>query len=147
MNQDIDNKNLPVYTIGVAAGLIGVSVHALRMYESAGILSPKRTETKRRLYSKNDINRLKCVRHFIKEDGLNIAGIKTVLSMIPCWKLKPCSEEDRKKCDAYYKMGEPCWIVQNVGDICQDVDCRDCSVYLNAASYTNIKELIKQVYE
>jgi len=147
MNQDIDNNNLPVYTIGVAANFIGVSVHALRMYETAGILSPKRTETQRRLYSKNDITRLQSVRHFIEEDGLNIAGIKTVLSMIPCWKLKPCSVEYRKKCDAYYKMGEPCWIVETRGDICTGVDCRDCEVYLNVASCTNIKELVKQVYE
>ncbi len=147
MIQDLENNNLPVYTIGVAANLIGVSVHALGMYESAGILSPKRSETKRRLYSKNDIIRLKCVRHFIEDDGLNIAGIKTVLSLIPCWKLKPCSEEDRGKCDAYHKMGEPCWIVKTRGDICTDVDCRDCEVYLNAANCTNIKELIKQVYE
>ena len=147
MNQYLDNNNLPVYTIGVAANLIGVSVHALRMYESAGILSPKRTETKRRLYSKNDIKRLQCVRYFIKEDGLNIAGIKTVLSMVPCWKIKPCQEKDRANCDAYHKMGEPCWIVNNVGDICEEVDCRDCNVYLGVADCTNIKELIKQVYE
>jgi MerR family transcriptional regulator/heat shock protein HspR len=147
MNQNLDNNNLPVYTIGVTANLIGVSVHALRMYENAGILSPKRTKTKRRLYSKNDIKRLQCVRHFIEEDGLNIAGIKTVLSMIPCWKIKPCSEEDWKSCDAYYKMGDPCWIVKTRGKICTDVDCRDCEVYLNVASCTNIKELTKQVYE
>ena len=147
MKPDIDNNNLPVYTIGVAADLIGVSVHALRMYETAGILSPKRTETQRRLYSKNDITRLQRVRHFIEEDGLNIAGIKTVLSVIPCWKLRPCSEKDRGKCDAYYKMGEPCWAVETRGDICTGVDCRDCEVYLNAADYKNIKKLIKQVYE
>ena len=147
MNQGLDNNNLPVYTIGVAADLIGVSVHALRMYETAGILSPKRTKTQRRLYSKNDITRLQGVRHFIEEDGLNIAGIKTVLSVIPCWKLKPCSKEDRGKCDAYYKMGEPCWAVETRGDICTGVDCRDCEVYLNAADYKNIKKLIKQVYE
>ena len=67
--------------------------------------------------------------------------------MIPCWKLKPCGEEDQKKCDAYYKMGEPCWIVQNVGDICKNVDCRDCNVYLGVADCKNIKELTKQVYE
>ncbi len=147
MKQNIDDQNLPVYTIGVVAGLIGISVHALRMYESAGILSPKRTDTKRRLYSKNDVKRLHCVRHFIKKDGLNIAGIKTVLSMIPCWKIKPCGEEDQKKCDAYYKMGEPCWTVQNVGDICKNVDCRDCNVYLSVADCKNIKELTRQVYE
>ena len=39
MNKDLENNNLPVYTIGVAANLIGVSVHALIMYENAGILS------------------------------------------------------------------------------------------------------------
>jgi len=147
MSHNLDDNNLPVYTIGVAANLIGVSVHSLRLYENVGILTPKRTDTKRRLYSKNDISRLKCVRHFIEDEGLNLAGIKTVLSMVPCWKIKPCKEEDRKDCDAYSKMGEPCWIVKNVGDICKEIDCRDCNVYLSVAQCKNIKELTRQAYE
>lgn len=147
MSHNLDDDNLPVYTIGVAANLIDVSVHSLRLYETVGILTPKRTETKRRLYSKNDINRLKCVRHFIEDEGLNLAGIKNILSMVPCWKIKPCKEEDRKNCDAYVKMGEPCWIVKNVGKICEEIDCRDCNVYLSVAQCKNIKELTRQAYE
>ncbi len=121
MSQNIDDNNLPVYTIGVAAKLVDTSVHSLRLYESAGIMTPKRTETKRRLYSKNDISRLQCVRHFIEDEGLNLAGIKMLLSTVPCWKIKPCNVENRIDCDAYTKMGEPCWIVKNVGEICARV--------------------------
>lgn len=147
MSHNLNDDNLPVYTIGVAAKLVGTSVHSLRLYESAGIMAPKRTETKRRLYSKNDISRLKCVRRFIEDEGLNLAGIKMLLSTVPCWKIKPCTEDDRKDCDAYSKMGEPCWIVKNVGPICDEIDCRDCNVYLSVAQCSNIKELTRQAYD
>lgn len=143
MAVNLDDQNLPVYTIGVAAKLVETSVHSLRLYETVGLLSPKRTETQRRLYSQNDINRLKCIRNFIEVEGLNLAGIKTALSLVPCWQIKECSTEDREKCDAYYKIGEPCWIVKNRGDLCTEVDCRDCEVYLSVGKCSNIKELIK----
>ena len=70
-----------------------------------------------------------------------------LLSTIPCWQIKPCKEEDRIDCDAYTNMGEPCWIVKNVGDICKEIDCRDCYVYLSVAQCKNIKELTRQAYE
>ena len=144
MKPNLEDLNLPVYTIGVAADLVDVSVHTLRLYESAGIFSPKRTETRRRLYSINDIQRLKCVRKFIEEDGLNIAGIKMMLSLIPCWDIKPCSEDDRKNCDAYHNVGKPCWIVKNRGGNCDELDCRECKVYLSVADCTNMKEFLKK---
>ena len=51
----MDDKDLPVYTIGIATKLVGVSVDSLRLYENVGLFSPKHTDTKLRLYSNNDI--------------------------------------------------------------------------------------------
>jgi len=34
----------------------------------------------------------------MKKDGLNIAGIRTLLALVPCWAIRPCSDEEREKC-------------------------------------------------
>lgn len=146
--QDIPGKladtERGVYTIGVASDLVGVSVHTLRMYEKEGLILPDRTQTQRRLYSQMDIERLRCVRLAIEEQGLNIAGIKAVMSMIPCWDLKGCSQADRESCDAFTDIGEPCWSVNKMGGFCQDLDCRTCDVYRRTSTCHNMKSFLKE---
>ncbi|MBL6990808.1 MAG: MerR family transcriptional regulator [Bacteriovoracaceae bacterium] len=122
--------------------MINVSVHTLRLYESSGLIIPQRTESKRRLYSRNDIKRLGLIRYLIEEKGLNLAGIKLLLSLIPCWKIRKCSSKDQKKCDAFKTMKEPCWIVKNKCDLCAADDCRECPVYKKSASLDEVKKLI-----
>jgi MerR family transcriptional regulator/heat shock protein HspR len=133
----------PLYSIGVVAKKFGLSVHTLRLYESEGLILPYKTDTKRRLYSQADINRIACIRDLIERRGLNIAGIKALLAMIPCWQLKPCSDEDRKNCDAYTSQTLPCWIVKDKGEKCQQVECRECNVYKSMSMCTNFKEYLK----
>lgn len=146
--QDIPTKladqERPVYTISVAADLVGVSVHTLRMYETEGLLLPERTASKQRLYSQMDIERLRCIRLAIEERGLNLAGIKAILSMIPCWELKGCSPEDQQACDAFTEIKEPCWAVKRMGPFCRELDCRNCEVYRRASTCHNMKEFLKE---
>lgn len=143
IHKNLNDIERPVYTIGVAADMIGVSVHTLRAYENSGLILPQRTKTKRRLYSRNDIERLQFIRMMIEERGLNIAGIKVLLSLIPCWDLVDCSIEDRRNCDAFTNMEEPCWVVTNTGDACKDEDCRKCSIYSNLSPYADMKIYLK----
>ena len=63
--------------------------------EEKALLIPFYTKSGRRLFSQTDIVRLKCIRNHLDEQGLNIAGIKALMAMVPCWLLKPCSESDR----------------------------------------------------
>ncbi len=140
----LSDKTRPVFTIGVAAELIDVSVHTLRMYENEGLILPRRTKTKRRLYSQIDIERLQCIRTMIEERGLNLAGIKAMMSMAPCWEIKGCSEADRVGCDAYEHALEPCWVVKTKAKICQEEDCAECQVYREVTTCHNMKSLIKQ---
>lgn len=133
----------PVYTIGIIANKFNISVHTLRLYESEGLILPYKTKTNRRLYSKADIDRIRCIREMIEEKGLNFAGIKWALSMVPCWDLLPCSATDRESCDAYTNATAPCWSVPFKAEKCQNVDCRDCRVYQDLSGCNNLKEYLK----
>lgn len=69
-----------VFGITVAAGLVGTGVQNLRAYERAGLLEPARTAGGTRLYSQDDIDRLRRIDALLRE-GLNLAGIARVLEL------------------------------------------------------------------
>ena len=71
----------PVYTISVAARLLGVSPQTLRVIEREGLLDPHRTEANIRLYSENDLLLLQRIRTLVSEEGVNLAGVKIILEM------------------------------------------------------------------
>ena len=71
----------PVYTIRIAAQLVGVHQQTLRTYEREGLLMPARTAGRQRLYSQNDIERLLMIRRLIDELGVNIAGADIILRL------------------------------------------------------------------
>ena len=69
-----------VYGISVAAGLVGMGTQNLRLYEARGLLEPERTEGGTRLYSANDLDRLRRIGDLL-DAGLNLAGIGMVLDL------------------------------------------------------------------
>ncbi|MUL42581.1 MerR family transcriptional regulator [Streptomonospora sp. PA3] len=69
-----------LYTISVAAELAGVSAQSLRLYEQRGLLAPARTDGGTRLYSDNDIARLRRISELVDE-GVNLAGIARILDL------------------------------------------------------------------
>jgi MerR family transcriptional regulator, heat shock protein HspR len=70
----------PCYTMSVAARLVGVPAHALRTYEREGLLSPGRLGKRNRLFSDADIARARHIASLARQ-GINMAGIKTILRM------------------------------------------------------------------
>ena len=94
-------KTDPVYTIGVAANLLGVSVHLLRVYEQEGLILSERTPTGRRMYSDLEIEKVRCIRRMIKEEGMNYEGVRRMLALIPCWRLRKCEHHERDTCSAF----------------------------------------------
>ena len=68
-----------VFVISVAARLVGMHANTLRKYEGAGLLSPARTDGRIRLYSTEDINRLRQIQTLSEEHGINVAGIRLAL--------------------------------------------------------------------
>jgi MerR family transcriptional regulator, heat shock protein HspR len=71
----------PRYMISIAAELVGMHPQTLRIYESKGLVSPKRTSGNTRLYSEADLERLRLIQRLTTELGLNLAGVEIVLRL------------------------------------------------------------------
>lgn len=144
MNQII-NTNTPIYPIRTAAQLLGISVPTLRMYEKEGLILPHKTAGNQRIYSEDDLERLRCIRRAINESKISINGIKTIYSLIPCWEVVKCSEEDRKVCNAFKNHEQPCWTFTHPNTTCENRDCKECEVYTEYSQCGSIKDLIKKI--
>jgi MerR family transcriptional regulator, heat shock protein HspR len=133
----------PVYTLSVASNLSGIPVHSIRQYIDKGLMIPFKKESSRNLFSQVDIFRLKYIHKLLEKDGLNIAGIKTLLALIPCWAIRQCSNEERVKCEAYNSEIYPCWEASEKGTLCKNTNCRECEVYCSIENYPNLKSFLK----
>src|SRR4051794_6355410 len=71
----------PIYMISVAADLVGMHPQTLRIYEQKGLVRPQRTPGNTRLYSEQDLDRLRLIQRLTSEFGLNLAGVEVVLRM------------------------------------------------------------------
>ena len=71
----------PIYMISVAAELVGMHQQTLRIYESKGLVRPKRTAGNTRLYSERDVDRLRVIQRLTTELGLNLSGVELVLKL------------------------------------------------------------------
>ena len=71
----------PLYMISVAAELAGMHPQTLRIYEQKGLITPARTPRNTRLYSEEDIERLKKIQEFTTRLGMNLAGVEKVLEL------------------------------------------------------------------
>jgi MerR family transcriptional regulator/heat shock protein HspR len=70
-----------VFMISVAADLAGMHPQTLRMYESRGLIEPKRSPKGTRLYSHADVERLKRIQEMTADLGLNLAGVERVFEL------------------------------------------------------------------
>lgn len=136
--EEKEKKNMPLYTIGVVAELMGTTNQTVRLYEKHGLIKPAR-KNKNRFYSENDIRWLFCVRELIHHKKISIEGIKKLLNYAPCWEITACPEDRKNKCLAYIDRVKPCWeINQMICSYNSGKTCKDCPVYLSKT-----KKLVK----
>jgi len=121
----VDNK-LAVYPISVASNILGVHPRTLRIYESEGLIKPKR-QGGRRLFSQNDIVWVQCVRDLIHKQNLSIQGLKKLLGFLPCWRIKNCPQNIRSRCPVLKETDKRCWELTK--NVCER-SCKNCDVYL-----------------
>lgn len=69
-----------VFMISVAAQLAEMHPQTLRMYETRGLIAPKRSPKNTRLYSRRDVERLRRIQEMTHQ-GLNLVGVETVLAL------------------------------------------------------------------
>jgi MerR family transcriptional regulator, heat shock protein HspR len=70
-----------VYMISVAAELAGMHPQTLRIYETRGLIEPKRSSGNTRLYSEDDVKRLRRIQELTTEMGMNLAGVERVFEL------------------------------------------------------------------
>jgi len=70
-----------VYMISVAAELAGMHPQTLRIYEARGLITPKRSPKNTRLYSQEDVDRLRRIQELTTELGMNLAGVERVFEL------------------------------------------------------------------
>ena len=70
-----------VYMISVAAELAGMHPQTLRIYEARGLISPQRSPKNTRLYSAEDVARLRRIQELTGEMGMNLAGVERVFEL------------------------------------------------------------------
>src|ERR687898_3210754 len=71
----------PVYMISVAAELAGMHPQTLRIYEQRGLIEPKRSPKGTRLFSQEDVDRLRRIQELTSELGMNLAGVERVFEL------------------------------------------------------------------
>ena len=74
-------KNQEYYVISVAAELTGMHAQTLRTYDRLGLVTPARTPGGGRRYSGRDIKMLQRIQRLSQEEGVNLAGIKTIMEL------------------------------------------------------------------
>ena len=82
MQWDFSEPNIEgVYVISVASKMLSMHPQTLRKYERVGLVRPSRTDGMLRLYSQDDIARLKLIKYLVDDLGLNLAGVRLILNI------------------------------------------------------------------
>jgi MerR family transcriptional regulator/heat shock protein HspR len=70
-----------LYLISMAARMLGMHPQTLRKYERLGLVQPSRTIGSMRLYSRDELDRLKVIKRLVDDGGINLAGVQRLLSI------------------------------------------------------------------
>ena len=70
-----------LFLISMAADMLGMHPQTLRKYERLGLIQPSRTIGSMRLYSRDEMERLRLIKHLVDELGINLAGVQRLLSI------------------------------------------------------------------
>ena len=84
-----------LFFISVAARMLGMHPQTLRKYERLGLVQPTRTIGSMRLYSREELERLKLIKRLVDDGGINLAGVQRLLSIAEVvQRLRPLMREE-----------------------------------------------------
>ena len=70
-----------LFFISMAARMLGMHPQTLRKYERLGLVQPTRTIGSMRIYSRDELERIKLIKRLVDEAGINLAGVQRLLSI------------------------------------------------------------------
>ncbi|MBF0340113.1 MAG: MerR family transcriptional regulator [Magnetococcales bacterium] len=126
--------------IGVVAKRLGISIRTIHMYERERLFISHKNRAGTRLFNEEDVEWLIEVRRMIKS-SISIAGIRSLMALIPCWDITKCQFLSRQSCPSLRDNNFPCW--SNKESKCfQSADiCRACKVYAMRFHIRDLKGL------
>src|SRR5438045_4398176 len=84
-----------LYFISTAARLLDMHPQTLRKYERLGLVRPTRTIGSMRIYSREELERLRVIKHLVEEAGINLAGVQRLLSIAESiQRIRPLMNQD-----------------------------------------------------
>jgi MerR family transcriptional regulator/heat shock protein HspR len=90
-----------LYFISTAARLLDMHPQTLRKYERLGLVRPTRTIGSMRLYSREELERLRVIKHLVEEAGINLAGVQRLLSIAEAiQRIRPLMNQDPARGEA-----------------------------------------------
>jgi MerR family transcriptional regulator, heat shock protein HspR len=90
-----------LYFISMAARLLDMHPQTLRKYERLGLVRPTRTVGSMRVYTSEELDRLKLIKRLVENDGVNLAGVQRLLAIAEAvQRLRPLMQEAPTKGDA-----------------------------------------------
>ena len=96
-----------LYFISMAARLLDMHPQTLRKYERLGLVRPTRTVGAMRVYTSDELERLRLIKHLVEDAGVNLAGVQRLLSIAEAvQRLRPLVREDGARGDARRQMAK-----------------------------------------
>ena len=84
-----------LYLISMAARMLGMHPQTLRKYERLGLVRPSRTLGSMRVYTHDELERLKLIKHLVDELGINLAGVQRLLIVAETMqRIRPLMEDN-----------------------------------------------------
>ena len=98
------DTTVELFFISIAARMLGMHPQTLRKYERLGLVQPTRTIGSMRLYSREEIERIKLIKRLVDDGGINLAGVQRLLSIAevvqrvrPLVRDEPLSARDSRR--------------------------------------------------
>ena len=104
-----------LYFISMAARLLDMHPQTLRKYERLGLVRPTRTMGSMRLYSRDELERLRLIKHLVEEAGINLAGVQRLLAIAESvQRIRPLMREDSSRADTRRRLTQE---IQRIGEM------------------------------
>jgi MerR family transcriptional regulator, heat shock protein HspR len=103
------------YFISMAARLLDMHPQTLRKYERLGLVRPTRTVGSMRVYTSDELERLRLIKHLVEDVGVNLAGVQRLLSIAEAvQRLRPLVRERASRSDARRRMAQE---IERIGEM------------------------------
>jgi MerR family transcriptional regulator/heat shock protein HspR len=96
-----------LYFISMAARMLDMHPQTLRKYERLGLVRPTRTMGSMRVYSRDELERLRLIKHLVDEVGVNLAGVQRLLTIAEAvQRIRPLVRQESTRPDVRRRLAQ-----------------------------------------